>query len=157
MAKTIEQLENDFWGEPTYPSHLVISCHRLRQKPIDEFGVEDLRLMIGQNIGTQYLLPRVLGLLEQTPLVTDYHYPGELVYVVFKIPDGYWNAHPEHVKRVCGIARLTILKLIEQCERNKKRAFHFDGTFLNDHKCLSAVEHEIKGLAEAFLLSWQPE
>jgi hypothetical protein len=63
--------------------------------------------------------------------------------------------HPDHVKRVCGIAHLTLRKLAELCEQTKKRAFRFDGTLLKDHRYLSVVEREIKDLAEGFLLSWQ--
>jgi hypothetical protein len=48
---TLEQLEGDGWGEPSYPSHLVTECHRLRRIQLREFTVENLRIMIGQNIG----------------------------------------------------------------------------------------------------------
>jgi hypothetical protein len=65
---TIEQLENKDWGEPNYPSHLVTECHRLRRKPIDEFTVEELRIMIGQNIGVRFLLPRAMDILRDTPV-----------------------------------------------------------------------------------------
>lgn len=154
MAKTIEQLENDFWGEPTYSSHTVLTSHHLRKKPIDQFGVEDLRFMVGQNIGTHYIMPRALGLLEQTPLVTDYHYPGELLHVVLKLPAAYWNAYPDQTKRVCGVAKLALTKLAELCEQNKQRAYRLDGTILKEHRCLSAIEREIQGQAQAYLASY---
>lgn len=66
MSETIEKLEGVAWGEPEYDSNLVTTCHQLRKKPIDEFGIEDLRVMIGQNIGTKHLMPRALKLLRRT-------------------------------------------------------------------------------------------
>lgn len=44
-SKSLDQLEGVVWGEPSFDSHVVTTCHRLRTKPIDEFGVEDLRIM----------------------------------------------------------------------------------------------------------------
>jgi hypothetical protein len=33
------EMEGDVWGPPEHHSHLVITCHRLRSKPIGEFDV----------------------------------------------------------------------------------------------------------------------
>lgn len=44
-SKSLDQLEGVVWDEPSFDSHVVTTCHRLRTKPIDEFGVEDLRIM----------------------------------------------------------------------------------------------------------------
>ena len=30
--KSIEDLENDYWGDPTYGSYVVTTCHTARQK-----------------------------------------------------------------------------------------------------------------------------
>ncbi|MDB5271455.1 MAG: hypothetical protein JWP58_4495 [Hymenobacter sp.] len=151
MAKTIEQLEGDFWGKPEFTSHVVVTSHMLRKKPVDEFGVEELRFMIGQNIGTQYLMPRVLGMLEQTPLITDYHYPGEVLHSVLKLPNAYWLAHPDHVKRACNVSRLALEKLAEICERKKAYSLHKESVVLNDHKCLDRTERMIQDLAKEFI------
>ena len=151
MAKTIEQLEGDFWGKPEFTSHVVLTSHALRKKPIDEFGVEDLRFMIGQNIGTHYLISRALGMLEQTPLVTDYHYPGEVLHSVPKLSATYWQAHPDHLKRACSISQLALDKLAEICERKKAYTLRKEGIKLNEHKCLDQTERMIKDLAKEFL------
>ena len=87
MAKTIEQLEGQTWEEPPeHESRVVITRYRLRKKPIDQFSVEDMRFMIGQNIGTQYLMPRALGLLGQNPLVEDYYPPANYWYRLYDCP-----------------------------------------------------------------------
>lgn len=77
--KTLDELEGVVWGPPNYDSHLVETCHRLRTKPIGEFGVEDLRIMIGQNIGLPYLLPLALDRLEENRWASGDFYPGDLL------------------------------------------------------------------------------
>src|SRR5512132_3556790 len=77
--KTLDELEGVVWGPPTYDSHLVRTCHRLRTKPVGEFGVEDLRIMIGQNIGLPFLLPLALERLEEGPWASGDMYPGDLL------------------------------------------------------------------------------
>ena len=67
-SKTLQELENSDWGAPNYDSYLVSSVHRLRRKPLVEFTIEDLRILIGQNVGLPYLLPLALERLEENPL-----------------------------------------------------------------------------------------
>jgi hypothetical protein len=78
-AKTLDELEGIVSGPPTYDSYLVQTCHRLRTKPIGEFDIEDLRIMIGQNIGLPYLLPLALDRLEENPWARGHMYPGDLL------------------------------------------------------------------------------
>ena len=47
-------------GNAAYDSSLVKNCYRLRRVPLKHFRIEDLRLMIGQEIGLKYLLPIAL-------------------------------------------------------------------------------------------------
>jgi|RhiMetdeSRZDD1v2_1073273.scaffolds.fasta_scaffold17927_9 hypothetical protein len=77
--KTLDELEGVTWGPPSYGSHLVQSCHRLRTKPIGEYGTEDLRIMIGQNIGLPYLMPLAIETLEKNPWAAGHMYPGDLL------------------------------------------------------------------------------
>jgi CDI immunity proteins len=66
--KCLQDLEQDDWGEPTYDSYLVTTVHRLRRKPLGEFTVEDLRIMIGHGIGLPFLIPMAVKHLEDEPL-----------------------------------------------------------------------------------------
>src|ERR1041384_7032591 len=75
---TLEELEGVPWGEPEFGSHLVVTCHKLRKKPVNEFSVEDLRIMIGQSIGLPHLLPRAVAVLEADPLAEGDCDPGDL-------------------------------------------------------------------------------
>src|SRR5262245_30126818 len=89
--KTLDQLDPPAWGEPDFRSHLVQTCHRLRRKPIGEFSVEDLRIMIGQSIGLPWLIPLALEVLERDPLAEGDFYPGDLLRSVLKIEPTFWS------------------------------------------------------------------
>ena len=94
--RTLTQLEGDDWGDPTYDSHLVTTCHELRHKPLSEFTVEDLRIMIGQKFSLEYLMPIALTLLDDEPLAERDFYPGDLLCNVLKVGREYYDVNPEH-------------------------------------------------------------
>lgn len=70
-------------------------CHALRSKSIDEFTVEDLRLMIQQRIGLRYLVPIALHHLRQDPLAEGDFYPGDLLAAVLRVTGDFWQQRPE--------------------------------------------------------------
>jgi CDI immunity proteins len=101
-GQTLDQLEGVVWGEPTYDSHLVTTCHRLRTKPVDEFSVEDLRIMIGQRIGLPHLVPLAVAALERDPLAEGDFYPGDLLASVIRAAE-WLQANPEWLARVIRV------------------------------------------------------
>ncbi|MEO1504971.1 MAG: contact-dependent growth inhibition system immunity protein [Pseudomonadota bacterium] len=107
MAKgrhlTLEQLDGEVWGEPTFPSHLVTTCHRLRKKPVSEFSVEDLRIMIGQKIGLEHLLPIAVECLEEEPFAHGDFYPGDLLRNVVRCGDEAFDKDPALARRFAAI------------------------------------------------------
>ena len=76
---TLEQFENEFWGEPEYSSGLVLRCHELRKKPVRDFTIEDLRLMVGQGIGLKYLMPYAIKILGDNILAEGDLFEGDLL------------------------------------------------------------------------------
>jgi hypothetical protein len=88
---TLDQLEGVEWGPNTFDSYLVQTCHRLRTKPIGEFSIEDLRIMIGQNIGSMFLVPLALEKLTECPLVEGNYYKGDLLTAVLQLPATFWQ------------------------------------------------------------------
>src|SRR6266513_2042283 len=90
-TKTLEQLENSDWSEPEYDSYLVTTMYRLRRKPLNEFTVEDLRIMIGQHIGLRYLIPFAIERLSEDPLVAGDFYRGDLLKNVLSVQPDFWR------------------------------------------------------------------
>jgi CDI immunity proteins len=107
LDKSLEELEQADWGEPTYDSYLLTTIHRLRRVPLRQLSVEDLRIMIGQNIGLQYLVPLVLQHLRHDPLAQGDFYPGDLLKMVLDADAEFWQHHPEWHKEVEEIAQRT--------------------------------------------------
>lgn len=95
LTKTLEELEECDWGEPDYPSYLVQTCHRLRRRRLQDFTTEDLRIMIGQGIGLEYLVPLAIQDLERNPLAEGDFYPGDLLHNVLSVPVDFWQARPD--------------------------------------------------------------
>lgn len=77
--QSIEELEGDDWGDATFDSHLVRECHRLRRVPLADLSAENLRILIGQQIGLRYLVPMALDLLRRDPFAAGDFYPGDLL------------------------------------------------------------------------------
>jgi len=91
LEKTLEELDGQDWGEPNFDSYVVTNCHRLRRVPLKDFTAEDLRLMIGQQISLEYLVPLALDRLAENPLTEANFYPGDLLNSVVQIPLDFWQ------------------------------------------------------------------
>lgn len=89
--KTLENLEKNFWGDPVYDSHLVIRCHALRKLPLENFTIEDLRIMIGQEIGLDYLIPLALEVLTVDLFAEGDFFEGDLLKNVLAVKTEFWN------------------------------------------------------------------
>ena len=106
-SKSLQELDGQDWGKPTYNSHLVTECHRLRRVPLCQFTVEDLRIMIGQHISLEYLMPLALEHLRSDPLAEGDHYSGDLLSAVLRAGRDVWQQHPDWRDEVAGIAQRT--------------------------------------------------
>jgi len=99
LSKTLQELEDNDWGEPPFSSHLVTECYRLRRVPLRDFTVEDLRIMIGQKNNLDYLVPLALDHLEANPFAEGNFYEGDLLWYTNRIPAEFWNTYPDlHVR-----------------------------------------------------------
>lgn len=115
--KTLEELENVAWLKPQFESGLSTRCHELRKVPIDELSPEDLRVLIGQGIGLEHLLPLALAVLEEDPLAEGDLYPGDLLAAVIGLHSEAWQANPtswEAARRVGVEAHAMLLSEVGQ-------------------------------------------
>ena len=94
-TKTLEQLESSDWGEPDFDSYLVTTIYQLRRKPLSQLTVEDLRIMIGQQIGLRYLVPLAIKRLKDDPLVAGDFHRGDLLKNVLSVEPNFWREHTD--------------------------------------------------------------
>ncbi|WP_020159678.1 contact-dependent growth inhibition system immunity protein [Methylobacter marinus] len=110
--KTIEQLENAVWPHDSFSSHVVQESQRLRKVPVDQLGNEDLRLLIGQQIGLDFVVPLALERLSANPLVSGDIYLGDLLEVVSRLPEEFWVTHPDLNNQAVELA-VTVAQALE--------------------------------------------
>jgi hypothetical protein len=91
--KNLSELEGTIWDEPEFDSHLVRESFRLRLVPLRDLTVENLRLLIGQEIGLMYLVPLAIEHLEVNPFVEGDYYPGDLLASVVGTTRRFWISH----------------------------------------------------------------
>ena len=103
--KSIEQLEGDYWAEIKFPTGLVERCYRFRQIPVKDLSVEQIRVLLGQDIGVPYLLGKALQILEKDILADGDFYPGDLLNAVLNVNKIYWQEKP-----ACSIMLRSLLQ-----------------------------------------------
>jgi hypothetical protein len=101
--KSIEILENDFWPDSDineYSTGLEKEIHALRKIPLNQLTPENLRLLMGQNIGNEYTVPLALAILEKYPLFECEMYPGDLLVFTITVESSYWIRHKDLYDRL---------------------------------------------------------
>lgn len=91
--KTLETLEKDIWPALTDndASYLIKTCNALRKKQLKHFTTEDLRIMIGQEIGLYFLIPLALETLTDNLFAEGDMYPGDLLKNVLDVDTPFWD------------------------------------------------------------------
>ena len=90
--QSLETLENHYWGDPsTAPTNLVKRCIELSKVSVESFTLGDLRVMIGQKFGLQYLIPLAIEKLQDNIFVDAELYEGDLLENVLRIDTSYWH------------------------------------------------------------------
>lgn len=103
MNDTIERLEKHVWAPTEYDSYLVTTCHALRKKPLPLFEIEDLRIMIGQGIGMDYLVPLAIEQLKANIFAEGHFYAGDLLKSILTSHETYWLIERKNWKAVCDL------------------------------------------------------
>jgi hypothetical protein len=106
MNLSLQEIEGSDWGEPTYNSRVISESHRLRRIPLKNLSTEDLRLLIGQDIGTQHIVPIALRILFEDPFASGQYYPGDLLDVALSLPSNFWSDHPDMLDLLVVISQI---------------------------------------------------
>jgi hypothetical protein len=102
--RSLEELERDRWeAPPPDATRLIATAHALRSRPVGTLTVEDLRLLIGQNIGLPVLLPLAVEVLRDNPLAEGHMYEGDLLRAVLTRNSAVWSAYPELARQLTFI------------------------------------------------------
>ncbi|WP_328498887.1 contact-dependent growth inhibition system immunity protein [Streptomyces sp. NBC_00414] len=94
-ARSLEEIEHDRWPSPVDATRLIATVHALRRRPIGELTAEDMRLLIGQDVGLACLLPLALEVLRDDPMAEGDMYEGDLLSAVLTRSPAVWKEWPE--------------------------------------------------------------
>ena len=121
LEQSIQQIEKVYWGEPSYSSYLVTTCHQLRSKPLKDFTIEDLRIMIGQNISLDILMPLAFERLKQNIMAEGDFYPGDLLHAVLTSDPSYWLKNPVLHRRLTKLYKNNLPHMEKRAGRSLKK------------------------------------
>lgn len=98
IDKSISELEKWKWKGPIpneSDSYTEYRFYSLHDKPISELDLSDIRFLITQNSGLEYLVPLVIEKLRDDLFVETEYYPGDLFYSLLLINNkpNYWESH----------------------------------------------------------------
>ena len=111
-SQSLEELENDRWGEPEFGSYVVTTSHSARQKPINKLTDEEIRLLIGQKIGLKYLLPIAVKMVELCPDRMITFFPGDLMKCLLNLDNEDWKDNKDDMEQFRKIVTENIDRII---------------------------------------------
>lgn len=110
-SRSLTQIEGEAWPAPSPDAtRLVKTVHELRDVPLPDLTVEDLRTLISQRVGADILTPLVLEVLDADPLTEGDFYQGDLLTALLR-------CHPRSNSSAEFITRIE--KLIEQISEDR--------------------------------------
>lgn len=68
---------------------------------LENFTIDDLRFMIIQEVGIQYLLDKALVILKENILAEGIYYEGDLLKSILLISKDFWINHTDKYSSVC--------------------------------------------------------
>jgi hypothetical protein len=100
LSKSISELEKWKWKgaiPSESDSYTEYRFYTLHDKPISELDFSDIRFLITQNSGLEYLVPIAIEKLREDLFLETEYYPGDLFYSLLLINNSpnYWETHPE--------------------------------------------------------------
>lgn len=96
----------DLIGKPNdteFKSSLIDECIRLHSVPLKDLTAENLRVLIDQCIGLEYVIPLALDKLEINPLESGKMYTGDLLLTVSKVSVEFWQEHSDLNNRLVEV------------------------------------------------------
>lgn len=88
--KSLEELEQNKWKDSDSPTSLVEKCHQYRKIFLKNLTIEQMRLLIRQNIGLKYLIPKAIEILKTNILAEGELYSGDLLSAVLTSDETFW-------------------------------------------------------------------
>jgi hypothetical protein len=99
-TKTLNTLEKRKRNSSNLDSRLIIRLTELQDTPLNTFSTEDLRIMIGQQLSLNYLVPLAIEVLSINLFAEGDLFEGDLLKNVLSIETEFWNANKNYWSQV---------------------------------------------------------
>ncbi len=105
--KSLESLEKKTWPalRSDEGSYLIKTCNSLRKKQLQDFTTEDLRIMIGQEIGLYFLIPLAIETLTNDLFAEGDMYEGDLLKNVLEVDTKFWDDNKNYWQQLNEIIK----------------------------------------------------
>lgn len=129
--KSLNSLIGNWQGEipkENYSSSIQLRTYSLYLKRIKDYGKDDVRFMIGQEIGIKYLVPIALSYLKDDVLLEANYYKGDLLKVILLLPQSFWEENLKLYNEVYQVLlenkeSLSTLDMSLETDRNLAKEF----------------------------------
>lgn len=102
--RSLQDVEGEEWGPAPAGATTVISrVHEARTLPLRDLEVEDLRLLVGQRVGLDVIVPLAAAVVADDPWAEGDFYPGDLLAALLRLDD--WNARAVEREHVLAAVR----------------------------------------------------
>jgi hypothetical protein len=112
-----------------YSSSIQLRSYRLFHLPIVDFSDDDIRFMIIQGFGIDYLVPIAMERLSGDLLLETCYYEGDLLKAVLTIPYKYWELNTDRQKEMAQLLNT-----------NQQRIKSLNPTYNADRELIAACE-----------------
>jgi hypothetical protein len=109
INKSISELGNWKWKDeiPTRETHSGTECrfYELHKIPLLKLDLSDIRFLIGQNSGLEYLVPDAIDKLKENIFIEAEYYQGDLFCSLLLINNesNYWNSHKKEKQQLIDL------------------------------------------------------
>ncbi len=134
--KSLNGLIGNWQGEipqENYSSSIQLRTYNLYFKRIKDYEIDDIRFMIGQEIGLKHLVPIALSYLKDNILLEANYYEGDLLKVILLLPKSFWK---KNLKLYSEVYQVLI--------KNKGPLSNLDLSFETDRKLAKEFDDFLK-------------
>lgn len=107
--KTVKQLTHIDLNTNLLDSNLIKKVEKYINQPLKSLDTEALRMLIGQNIGLEYMIPLAIEKLKENILAEGDLYEGDLLKNVLDCNSQFWIKHNEYYQIIIDLCEENIL------------------------------------------------
>ncbi len=104
LNKTIQEIENDYWKEPSESiTDFIKNCHKYRKKKVKNLEIREIITLLVQDIGSEILMPIVLEKMRNNIFEADDYDGSTFIGFIEIFSANIWFNFPKYYKQLMEI------------------------------------------------------